>query len=406
MEKKTTMREKAILVLKGICMGLADVVPGVSGGTMALILGIYPRLIDAVKSVDFRIIGPFFRALGGLFRAPARRDLVRVLKEMDVPWLLTLLVGIASAIVVGSKIIPTLMERYPELMLAFFFGLVLASVTAPVRMMQRFRVPELLLAVFFAAGAFFLVDASMEPPLEHKVVVAQDVEAGGQSLKSLAEMGPSALPPEGIYYAPENAALRAAVPVTSGRGVDPKSSDNPYNSIQVPAGVAVHVPAPAPWFIFAAGFIAICAMVLPGISGSFILLVLGSYYFMLNALKGFLKALTQLSFPTAQWLYVALFIAGALCGLAVFSRFLAWLLRRAPNATMAALIGLMVGCLRVIWPFKVRVDGVLVNAVPDASHFAVSTMVLAGLACLAGVGLVLGLAWVANRKAPGQAAKP
>jgi len=60
----------------------------------------------------------------------------------------------------------------------------------------------------------------------------------------------------------------------------------------------------------------------------------------------------------------------------------------------------------VIWPFKVRVDGVLVNAVPDASHFAVSTMVLAGLACLAGVGLVLGLAWVANRKAPGQAAKP
>ncbi|MDX9721281.1 MAG: DUF368 domain-containing protein [Myxococcota bacterium] len=393
------MRASIILALKGVCMGLADVVPGVSGGTMALILGIYSRLINAVKSVDFRIVKPFFRALRGGFRREARADLVETLRAMDVPWLLTLLLGIGSAFVVGSKVIPAAMERYPELMFAFFFGLVLASVSAPIRMMKRFGVIEGLMALAFTVGAFFLVGSSVEPPLDHKTVVAQDVADGGQTLKELAEAGPSALTPEGIYYAPENEALRAAVPVESGRGVDPKAKDNPYNKLVVPAGTQVHVPAPAMWFIFVAGFIAICAMVLPGISGSFLLLVMGSYYFMLNALGGFLKTLAHFALPERQALYVLLFVSGAALGLVLFSRLLSWLLAKHPELTMAALIGLMLGCLRVIWPFKARsASGELSNVLPDTSSFPVSTIALAIVASLLGIALVLGLTWLASRK--------
>src|SRR5690606_16437148 len=154
-----------------------------------------------------------------------------------------------------------------------------------------------------------------------------------------AEAGPSALPPEGIYWDERNEALRLAAPTDATSGLDAKDKNNPYNDLIVPAGTKVTVPAPAPWFLFFAGFIAICAMVLPGSSGSFILLVLGSYYCLLIALTGCLRTLAHLSFAEAQLVYVGLFSIGALLGLTILARFLHWLRGRAQTATMAALVG-------------------------------------------------------------------
>ena len=376
------MKDKIILVLKGMAMGFADVVPGVSGGTMALILGIYRRFIDALKSVDGRIFRASWGLVRGGFKKAVRDEFVTTLKAMDTLWLMTLAVGILMAFGIGSKVIPSLMERYPELMLAFFFGLVLASVSAPLRLLERFGVKEGAALVLMGVGAFFLVGGNAwQPPLEHEKVVVADVEEGGQTLKQLAEQGPSMLPPEGIYWSSENAPLRALAGDDLGRGLDPKAKDNPYNDLVVPAGTEISVPRPALWFVFVAGFFAICAMVLPGISGSFILLILGSYYFMLNALKGFIKALVHFQSPASQALYVSLFILGALLGLAVFSRLLSWLLKRFPSITMAALIGLMLGCLRAIWPFKERVDGIQHNVLPAS---------LGGSELMAGMAFVVG----------------
>ncbi len=399
------MKDRIILVIKGLAMGFADVIPGVSGGTMALLLGIYTKLIHAIKSVDLRFVKPLWRVIRGGFKAEDRAELGTVLRAMHLPWLMTLGFGIVMAFGIGSKVIPTLMERYPEIMMGFFFGLVLASVSAPIRIMDRFGLREGVIILVATVGTYLLVGASVTPPLEYREFVAEKVHDGGQTLKELAEAGPSALPPEGMYWDANNASLRDAI--ASGpsdvselaRGINPKSHTNPYNDLIVPAGTLVNVPAPAPWFIFIAGFIAICAMVLPGVSGSFLLLVMGSYYFMLNALKGFIRRAAHVVFPESQFVYVVLFSLGALLGLVVFSRLLSWLLERAPTATMAVLVGLMVGCLRVIWPFKERLaDGSLGNIMPNPAAYG-ATLWMTATAALLGLGIVVALTVLARQKA-------
>lgn len=390
------IKDRIVLVLKGMCMGFADIVPGVSGGTLALVLGIYARLINAIRAIDHRLVQPLWKAVRGGLRREARADLVAALRAADLPWLVTLFVGILSAIVIGSRVIPSLMERYPQVMFAFFFGLVLASVVAPLKLIERFGAKEVAGVVIFALVGFFSVGDQMTPPLVYNTIVVED---GGQTLKALAEAGPSANPPEQIYWDPQNEALRAAVPLDEQlRGLDPKDARNPYNDLKVPAGVEVHVPAVTLWWILIAGFIGICAMILPGISGSFILLVLGSYYFILNALKGFIRALTRLDFPETQAAYVLLFCVGCLAGLMIMTRVLGWLLERAPGPTMAALIGLMLGSLRAIWPFKERVadSAVMQNVAPSLETFG-NTVWFAAAAFVVGVALVIGLATVAGR---------
>jgi len=108
-----TIKERVLLGLKGFSMGLADIIPGVSGGTMALILGIYTQLIDAIRSVNLSLLAAFLKALKGGFKAEARADLMTLLKEMRIGWLITLVAGIVIAVGIGSRIIPTLMDRYP-----------------------------------------------------------------------------------------------------------------------------------------------------------------------------------------------------------------------------------------------------------------------------------------------------
>src|SRR5690606_27607896 len=133
----------------------------------------------------------------------------------------------------------------------------------------------------------------------------------------------------------------------------------PYDEVIVPAGTPVRVPRPELWFVFVSGLIAICAMILPGISGSYLLLILGNYFFILNALKGFLKTAASLQLPLNQGAYVVVFCLGCGIGLLGFARVLSYLLREHAVPTLGVLVGLMIGCLRGIWPFRATVDGIV-----------------------------------------------
>lgn len=249
--------------LRGVAMGAADVVPGVSGGTMALVLGIYPRFIAALTQIDPDLVR---RTWSGV-RGPDRwRRIWQTWQGADVPFLMALGLGIGVAILSLSKIIPNLLQRYPAEMNGLFFGMIAVSVVVPVRLMRERGLRQAL--AFGLAGA---------------------VAYGVTGLQLM----------------------------------------------QVQGGLA---------FLFVSGAIAISAMLLPGISGSFLLLIMGQY-------SRILEAIHERDLPV-----LAVFGIGVLVGLFTFSRVLKWLLLRHPSTTLAALAGLMVGSLRKIWPYQAALD--------------------------------------------------
>ena len=246
-------RRVALGLARGVVMGAADVVPGVSGGTIAVVLGIYERLLGAIREVA----GAAARLLRGDWREAGRR-----LAGVDWWLIVPLLVGILGTIVLLASVIETQLEERPETMAGLFCGLVLASAVSACRLFEwRGAVQVVLMAVAAVATFGFL---------------------GLQS-------GPVADP-----------------------------------SLLVLAG---------------AGAIAICAMILPGISGAFLLLMLGMYGAVINVV-------TDL-----RYLEAAVFLAGAAVGLGLFSTVLGRLLDQARNPVMAVLVGLMLGSLRVLWPW-------------------------------------------------------
>jgi len=239
------------VALRGMCMGAADVVPGVSGGTMAFILGIYQELIEAVRSVNAR----FIRALLSF----------RIREAMAcVPWkfLGSLVLGILLAVFSLARVLAWLLENKPVLIWSFFFGLILASILTVGRKIEQRNLSALLWALLGTMSAYFLV---------------------------------------------------GMVPVNT-----PEAS----------------------WFLFLSGAVAICAMILPGISGSFILVLLGKYHFVLAAVN------------ERNFFVLAVFTAGAVLGIISFSRLLSWLLKKHHDVTIALLLGLMLGSLRKVWPWK------------------------------------------------------
>lgn len=242
-------------LLQGLCMGAADVVPGVSGGTMALILGIYERLLQAIRSVDLL----FLRLL-------AQRRFAAAAAHVDLLFLLMLGTGIVGAIMFFTRVVklPGLITTHPELVYALFFGLIVASIAVLVRERLPLGVARL----------------------------------GWMVLGTIAGL-----------------AIVNLVPVET-----PNSS----------------------WFVFLCGAIAISAMILPGISGSFILLVLQKYAYVFDAIG-------RLDFNV-----IIPFALGCACGLALFSRFLNWLLGRFHDATLLTIIGFLIGSLWMIWPFQQR----------------------------------------------------
>ena len=240
-------------VARGIAMGAADVVPGVSGGTIAVVLGIYERLLGAVRGVA----GGAGTLLRGDWRGAGRR-----LATVDWWLVVPLLVGILGTILLAASVIETQLQERPETMAGLFCGLVAASAVSACRLFEW---------------------------------------------RSAARIG---------IMAVSAVATFALLGLQSGPVADP--------SLPVLAG---------------AGAVAVCAMILPGISGAFLLLMLGMY-------GAVISMVTE-----TRYLEAAAFAAGAAVGLALFSSLLGWLLDQGRNTVMAVLVGLMVGSLRVLWPW-------------------------------------------------------
>lgn len=279
---------------RGFCMGAADVVPGVSGGTMAFILGIYDELLNAIHAVNFNLV-----------RLVVTLRLREALAQFPWQFVLALGVGIGSAIVLLSRPLSHALETHPSLVWAFFFGLVLASIVVVRKRVTRWTPATVVLGVSAAVGAYILV------------------------------------------------------------GLTPTETPNDT------------------WFLFLSGAIAICAMILPGISGAFILVLLGKYQYVLSAVT------------RADILTLVIFAAGCAAGILSFARVLRWLLRRYHDPTVAALAGFMLGSLRRVWPWKDAADPQL-NVLPQAIH---PEVVLAVGLMILGAVLVIGIEWLAARQA-------
>ena len=238
-----------VLALKGCAMGMADVVPGVSGGTIAFISGIYEELLDSIRSVNATALklllklrlGEFWRHINGSF-------------------LLPVLLGIAIAIFSLARLMTYLLTYHPIAIWSFFFGLIIASALLVARQIGRWDWRSLLAFVAGAAAAWWITVAT------------------------------------------------------------PAETPNDW------------------WFVMLSGAIAICAMILPGISGAFILLLLGKYQYIMQAVG-------DLNIPV-----IVIFVVGAAAGIISFSHLLSWLLKHWHDVTVAVLMGFMVGSLNKVWP--------------------------------------------------------
>ncbi|WP_067091365.1 DUF368 domain-containing protein [Methanobrevibacter curvatus] len=231
-------------------MGSADIIPGVSGGTIALITGIYERLVHAIGKINFSFVKPLIKGDFSLFKK-------NFLDEIDFQLFVPLLLGIAIAMLTLSKVIGFLLNEYTAFTFAFFLGLIVASSYVLYTQVVHFSPKIILVSVIGFILAYIFV------------------------------------------------------------GLNP---------------VATNHTLP---ILFFSGMIAICAMILPGISGAFILLLLGQYHYMLNALNSF------------SWVEIITFCLGALIGILGFSKLLDYLLQHHEEITLALLIGVMIGTLRI-----------------------------------------------------------
>ena len=237
--------------LRGLLMGAADIVPGVSGGTVAFITGIYDTLLDSIRSVNI-----------AFFRKVVTLDIAGAWEQVNGRFLLPLLLGVVTSIFSLAQLVSWILTHYPVPLWAFFFGLILASALVLLQSVQQWRPVRILCLVAGTAVALSI-------------------------------------------------ALSSSVGLEMGYGG-----------------------------VFLAAFLAICAMILPGISGSFILVLLGMYNAVLLAIK------------SLDLTFILVFMIGAACGLMCFSRVLHWLLERFQQATMAVLTGFLFGSLAVVWPWK------------------------------------------------------
>ena len=405
--------------LRGVCMGAADVIPGVSGGTVALILGIYPRLISAVGSVGTgmlrRIRRRSFRSLvkEGLRDPDRLGDTPDGTQAGHVLLLASVVAGMVPAIAAGAQVLPPLLSAHPEQMRGLFLGLVAASVTIPARQISHRSLRRWLLAAGAATATAWFVGLP-EPSTRH-----------ASGIVTLEFIGPVA---DEVRLTPRNLTLSAP-----GEGGRPDIEYGLRASRTVPAGattVEVEVVArmaggagnlppgsirawdgpvevssalqpsaltggrdPSLGYVFLGGALAISAMVLPGISGSFVLLLLGLYHFLLHSL-----ALVLRHGDPGGAVVVVTMLAAMAVGLLTFSRILKHLFANWRGATLAVLVGLMVGSLRKLWPFVDHAaDGREVMTLPGAGD---PEVVSVGLMFCAGVAAVLLLDAVGRRVAP------
>jgi putative membrane protein len=296
---------------RGVAMGVAELIPGVSGGTIAFITGIYQHLLESIRRFD----GKAFRLL---WQSGPRAFWAYV----DLSFLLVLVAGMVTSVALLASLLRKLLEAYPVLVWSFFFGLILASVVFVARRVDRWNVDTIV------AGVLGLLVGGLATQL---------------------------------------------VPVEL---------------------------EPGPFAIFASGSVAVCAWLLPGVSGSFVLLLLGMYGHLVSAL--------------VEWdlTFLGLMAAGCVIGLALFARMLAWALRSFPAPSLAALTGFMLGAVTKLWPWQqtltyyLNADGeaVPLRALPVTPlHFQELTgeepLVLGAvtLMCI-GIAVVVLLDWLGSRR--------
>lgn len=303
------MKPNLILFLKGMAMGAADVIPGVSGGTIAFISGIYERLISALSAVDFSLISTFKKEGFGA-----------AWKKVDGFFLLVLFAGIGSSILSLAKGLSFLLEHHPIPVWSFFFGLIIASVLVVYRQLKVQR--AILLSPFMVGIAFAWWITMLVP---------------SQSSNSLL-------------------------------------------------------------FVFFSGAIAICAMILPGISGSFILLILGKYQYILESLHQFRIDV------------ILVFMAGCGIGLLSFVRLVKWLFAKYHDICIAVLGGFMIGSLNKVWPWKITEETIQIKdkLIPSVQYNVApwtyeslsgisAELALSVASAVFGLGLIMVLEYVGNR---------
>jgi putative membrane protein len=314
------IQDYLILAAKGFGMGSADVVPGVSGGTIAFITGIYEELIESIKSVNLEALKQLRK--GGLAAA---------WKHINGNFLVAVFAGIIISIFSLAKGLSYLLENYPVLLWSFFFGLIIASSIFVGRKVRKWDAPKVLTLIAGGAIAFFITTLS-------KVETPHDL-----------------------------------------------------------------------WFIFIAGAIAICAMILPGISGSFLLVIMGQYAYVLESVK-------ELRIEV-----VLTFAAGCAVGLLSFARLISYLFKKFHDHTIAILTGFMIGSLNKVWPWKNTLESyqdrhdvfkplVQENVLPadyntvtpvEARDFGITekpdNLLMAIGLCVGAILLVWALEWLGNR---------
>lgn len=401
--------------LRGICMGAADAIPGVSGGTIALVLGIYERFIGAISAVGLSLVAAVFtrafwrRLWAGLRDPAALGDAPVDVHARNVLFLGSLVVGIALALAIGAKVIPELLATYPAQMHGFFLGLVLTSIMVPWRMMKRRGAPQLVALLLGAVATFFVVGLPLDQSQSARGSVTVELPAPApEALTLTAAEGKvvfltqrygGAQDKREVGFVPAKPITVAAGQTTAEVPVVARLAGKIANvgageiaAVRgLPEGTTVRQAAPtaggsdpALWFVFLAGVIAISAMVLPGISGAFLLLMLGMYHYILFNLR-----MVLYERDGAALVVVGVFIAAIVIGILSFSRFLAWLLGRYHDTTIAALIGIMIGSVRKLWPFEtLDADGLAHPTLPSALD---ATVLATLVALVVGAALVIGL---------------
>ncbi len=262
---RRSLKDYLIISLKGLAMGAADVVPGVSGGTIAFISGIYEELIETINKLDL-----------GFFSKWKKEGFLTSWRAYNLPFLSALFFGIIVSILSLAKAIKWLLHNEPLLLWSFFFGLVLASIFYIGKQITIWR-PKIFIGIILAAILSYFITI-----------------------------------------------------------VEPLASPD------------------SNWYLLFCGFIAIIAMILPGVSGAFILLILGAYQTFIDILNQLREGLINMNFDLLSQAIMKLVIIaiGAVTGLKLFSKVLNWMFKNHKNMTLAILTGFMIGSLNKLWPWK------------------------------------------------------
>ena len=292
---RANVKNAVVNLIRGMLMGVAEVIPGVSGGTVALIVGVYRTLIDAIADAVLAVRQLLGLAAGG----PSAGRFTKTLRSLPWRLLIPLVIGMGIALVLGARFLEPLLETHPVQMHALFFGLVLAGIYVPARMVRSaggsWRTVDYVVALIVAVMMFFVV---------------------------------------GLPQA--------------------------------------NITDPGPVVVFLSAAVAICALVLPGVSGSFLLYTLGLYETTISAVNN------------RDIAYLAIFALGAVVGLALFVTLLKWLLAHRTRVTLVVITGLMAGSLRALWPWEDDDRGLLAPTTDVAS-----ALVLAAVGVLIVVGLMV-----------------